>query len=126
MKYPIKVVAAIIKKNNLYFIAKRNRLKYFGLKWEFPGGKVEFGESLENALKREVKEELNIKIIVHKKIIEKNYTDNKINIILIYFLCQIIKGSIKLNEHEESQWVRLEDLNKYDFVPGDKEVFNLL
>ena len=66
------VVAAIIKKNNQYLIAKRNRYKHFALKWEFPGGKVEFNETFEEALSREIKEELNIKIKIHKKIGTEN------------------------------------------------------
>ena len=56
----IDVVAAVIKKNNLYFIAQRNRNKHFAFCWEFPGGKVENQETFENALKREIKEELGI------------------------------------------------------------------
>ena len=65
---PSKVVAAIIKKNNLYLIVQRNKNKHLGLKWEFPGGKVQSGETLTKALIREIKEELNIVITVHKKI----------------------------------------------------------
>ena len=60
MKLPINVVAAVIKKDDLFFIAQRNKNKYFGLKWEFPGGKVQSYESYKNALKREIKEELKI------------------------------------------------------------------
>ena len=58
------VVAGVITKKNLFFIAQRNRNKHLGLKWEFPGGKVEKNETIEDALKREIKEELNIKIFV--------------------------------------------------------------
>ena len=62
------VVAAIIRKNDLCLIVQRNKNKHLGLKWEFPGGKVEDQETLEEALIREIKEELNITINVHKKI----------------------------------------------------------
>ena len=62
------VVAAIIKKNNHYLIAKRNRDKYMGLMWEFPGGKVEESETFEEALSREIIEELNVSITIHNKI----------------------------------------------------------
>ena len=75
------VVAAIIKKDNYYLIVKRNRNKHLGLKWEFPGGKVEYNETFEAALSREIKEELNITINIHKKIAEEKYKDNKINVI---------------------------------------------
>ena len=64
------VVAAIIKKNNQYLIVQRNRKKHLGLKWEFPGGKVYDNETFEEALSREIKEELNITINMHEKIAE--------------------------------------------------------
>ena len=82
----INVVAAVIKKNNKYFIAQRNRNKHFAFYWEFPGGKVEKGEDFETALKREILEELFININIIKKITTKKYKDEKINIILHYFL----------------------------------------
>lgn len=120
------VVAAIIKKDNLFFIAQRNKTKHLGLKWEFPGGKVDINELNIDALKREIKEELNITIYVKKKITQKNYKDKKINIILHYYLCYIKKGNIELNEHENSKWVTKNNLNKYDFVSIDKEIISLL
>ena len=71
----INVVAAVIKKNNKYLIVQRNRKKHMGLKWEFPGGKVEGNETFEEALPREIKEELKITIHVHDKIAEEKYKD---------------------------------------------------
>ena len=68
---PTKVVAAIIKKNNLFLIVQRNRNKHLGLKWEFPGGKVLSKETSTNALIREIKEELNVTINVQEKIAEE-------------------------------------------------------
>ena len=82
-----KVVAAIIKKNNLFLIVQRNRNKHLGLKWEFPGGKVLSNETSTDALIREVKEELNLTINVQEKIAEEKYKDDKIDIVLHYFLC---------------------------------------
>ena len=122
----INVVAAIIKKDNLYFIAQRNKKKHLGLKWEFPGGKVDINESNEEALKREIKEELNIIIVIKKKIAKKKYKDEKINIILHYYICHIKNGNIRLNEHENSKWLKKENLSKYDFVKGDKAILSLL
>ena len=69
----INVVAAIIKKNNYYLIVKRNKNKHLGLKWEFPGGKVEKNETFEDALRREIKEELDIKINIIEKFSEEKY-----------------------------------------------------
>ena len=96
------VVAAIIKENNRYLIVQRNKNKHLGLKWEFPGGKVQESETFEKALLREIKEELNITIIIHEKIAEEKYKDDKIDIILHYFHCTLQNGSMALNEHENS------------------------
>ena len=120
------VVAAVIKKNDLFFIVKRNKNKHLGLKWEFPGGKVESKETLKEALIREIKEELNITINIHKKIGEEKYRDNKINIILHYFLCSFKRGIIKLNEHENFAWVYKKDFHKYEFAEGDGNILHLL
>ena len=120
------VVAAIIKKDNLYLIAKRSRYKHFGLKWEFPGGKVELRETLIEALLREIKEELNISIKVHNKIAEEVFKDDQINIKLHYFICTQIFGSIILSEHEDCKWVKKQDFYNYDFVIGDKNILSLL
>ena len=123
---PINVVAAIIKKKESYFIAQRNKEKYMGLKWEFPGGKVDPGETLSEALSREIHEELNINIRVHEKLAQEKYKDNEINIVLHYFLCSIIDGTIKLNEHEAMKWVEKKDFDKYDFVEGDGNISSLI
>ena len=123
---PTDVVAAIIKKDNLYLIAQRNRDKYMGLKWEFPGGKVEPNETLQEALLREIYEELNVNINIHEKLAEERYKDNEINIILHYFLCSIKDGVINLNEHEAMQWADKTDFDKYDFVVGDGNITSLI
>ncbi len=120
------VVAAIIKKDNVYLIVQRNKKKYFGLKWEFPGGKVNKNETFENALSREIKEELNISINMHKKVAEEKYKDDKIDIILHYFLCSYESGIMQLNEHENFAWVKKKDFGKYDFVEGDGNILSLL
>jgi len=120
------VVAAIIKRNDLYLIAQRNSNKYKGLKWEFPGGKVESDETFHEALSREIQEELNININVHKKIAEEKYKDDQIDIILHYYLCSEKSGSIRLNEHENMAWVEKKDFDKYAFVEGDGNVLSLL
>ena len=120
------VVAAIIEKDNYYLIAQRNINKYMGLKWEFPGGKVESNETLKEALYREIEEELNIGIYIHKKIAEEKYKDKKINIILHYYLCSEKNGIIKLNEHENLKWLEKKDFIKYDFVEGDGHILSLL
>ena len=122
----IDVVAAIIKKDNLYLVTQRNRDKHMGLKWEFPGGKVEANETLQEALTREIHEELNIDINIYEKLAEERYKDSEINIVLHYFLCSIKDGIINLNEHEAMEWVDKTDFDKYDFVKGDGNITSLI
>ena len=76
----IDVVAAVIKKDNKYLIAQRNRNKHFAFYWEFPGGKVDNGETFEIALQREINEELSIGIKIYKKISSQIHRDDKINV----------------------------------------------
>ena len=123
---PKSVVAAIIKKDNFYLIAQRNIYKYMGLTWEFPGGKVEPNETFHEALSREIQEELNIQINVHKKIAEEKYIDDQIDIILHYYLCSEKSGTMRLNEHESIAWIEKKDFDKYAFVEGDGNVLSLL
>ena len=120
------VVAAIILKDDKFFIAQRNRNKHMGLSWVFPGGKVEKGETFDIALKREIKEELNIDININKKLGEENYKDDKINLKLHYFICSHISGEIYLNEHEDSAWVTKDEFKNYNFAEGDSYIINLL
>ena len=120
------VVAAIIKKENKFLIVQRNRNKHLGLKWEFPGGKVQESETFKEALLREIKEELNIIINMHKKIGEEKYKDDKIDIFLHYYLCSYESGIMELSEHEAFAWVEKKDFNKYDFAEGDSNMLYLL
>ena len=122
----INVVAAIIKKDDLYLIVQRNRNKHLGLKWEFPGGKVQFNETFEEALSREIKEELNMIINVYGKVTEEKYKDDKIDIVLHYYLCSQESGTLRLNEHENFAWVEKKDFNQYDFAEGDGNILSLL
>ena len=88
--------------------------------------KVEANETLQEALIREIHEELNININVYEKIAEERYKDSEINIVLHYFLCSIKDGVISLNEHEAMEWVDKTDFDKYDFVVGDGNITSLI
>ena len=122
----IDVVAAVIKKNNKYLIAQRNRDKHFALYWEFPGGKVNNGESFDNALKREILEELSINIKIINIIASEKFKDEKINVEVHYFLCEKFDQSIKLSEHENMKWVFKKDLLKFKLAPGDAKIIKYL
>lgn len=123
---PTNVVAAIIKKGDRYLLAKRGKEKYMGLKWEFPGGKVEQNETFKDALSREILEELNVNIEIHNKVAEERYQDEEINIVLHYYLCTLIDTNIVLSEHEAIEWVKKQDFFKYEFVPGDGDITSLI
>lgn len=123
----VQVVAGIIKdKENKIFIAQRNLKKSQGGLWEFPGGKIEVNESREHALIRELQEELDITVEVNKYVGEKTfeYPDKLIN--LIAFECKIISGEVKLEEHEDSKWVRIEELKNFKFSPSDEFIVEIL
>ena len=122
----IDVVAAVINKNNLYFIAQRNRNKHFAYYWEFPGGKVDNQEIFENALKREIKEELSINISVLKHIASEKHKDEKIDVNVHYFLCELLNENIILSEHEDMKWLRKNDLKQFKMAPGDSKIIKYL
>ena len=122
----IDVVAAVIKNNNLYFIAQRNRNKHFAYYWEFPGGKVDNQETFENALKREIKEELSINIVVLKQIASEKHKDEKIDVNVHYFLCELLNENIILSEHEDMKWLQKNDLKHFKMAPGDSKIIKYL
>lgn len=116
----INVVAAVIKNDDgKILIAQRNLKKSQGGLWEFPGGKIEPNESREEAIVREIKEELTIDIEVEGYLAEKvfNYSDKDVN--LIAMKCRILKGDIKLTEHEDAKWVNEDELDQFEFAPAD-------
>jgi 8-oxo-dGTP diphosphatase len=123
---PTDVVAAVIKKDDCYLLAKRNKDKYMGLKWEFPGGKVESAETFKEALFREILEELNVNIKIYNKIAEEKYIDDEINVVLHYFMCSLVNEDITLSEHEAIAWVKKEDFCNYEFAPGDGDITSLI
>lgn len=116
----INVVAAIIKNGKgKILITQRNLKKSQGGLWEFPGGKIEKGETREEAIIREIKEELTIEINVESYLGEKvfEYPEKSINLIALN--CRVKSGNIYLTEHEEARWVEKEELNSFEFAPAD-------
>ena len=123
----IDVVAAVIQnEEGKILIAQRNLKKSQGGLWEFPGGKIEPNETKEEAIIREIKEEMDIDIETKKFIDQKifNYPDKDINLIAIE--CKQIKGDIKLNEHEDIKWVNKNELRNFNFAPADKFIINAI
>lgn len=123
----IDVVAAVIQnEEGKILIAQRNLKKSQGGLWEFPGGKIEPNETKEEAIIREIKEEMDIDIEAKKFIGQKvfNYPDKDINLIAIE--CKQLKGDIKLNEHEDIKWVNKNELRNFNFAPADKFIVNAI
>lgn len=121
----INVTAGVIQDiNGRILIAKRNKNKHLGGSWEFVGGKVENEESFEECLLREVQEELGIKIEIEKYLGSFPHDYEEFSINLHAFLARYHEGQIFLKDHEEFKWVRIIELNKYDFAPADLPIIN--
>ncbi len=121
----IEVVAAIIKKDNKYLATQRGYGKYKD-GWEFPGGKMEPGESREDAIVREIKEELatNIKVDSYLTTVDYDYED--FHLTMHCFLCSILDGNIELLEHKDAKWLGKEELHNVDWLPADLAIVDLL
>jgi 8-oxo-dGTP diphosphatase len=122
----INVTAAIISRDGLILITKRLPGYHLAGLWEFPGGKQEPGESLEECLKREIQEELDIKIHVEKLFKTVRHEYEKKIVSLHVFECSFISGEPKAIECQEFKWVKPETLNQYEFPPPDVEIIELL
>lgn len=122
----IEVVAGVIYKDNKFLIAKRNLKKDQGGFWEFPGGKVENGESYQEALKREIKEEFNADIEIKQYIGENIHHYPEKDIKLIFLKAKLLSDKIELVEHEDFKWITKEEKDKFEFAGADKKVFDLI
>ena len=117
----IEVVAAIIQKDNKIFITQRGYGE-FKDKWEFPGGKIEQGETKEAALKREIKEELNADIEIKEFVDTVNYDYISFFLTMHSYLCTLKSASLELLEAEDAKFIDISELSNYDFLPADKIV----
>ena len=115
----IEVVCAVIIKENRILIAQRSEKMKLPLKWEFPGGKLNEAENEEQAIIREIKEELNIEILPIKRISSNIYDYGSLKINLIAYLCDYIAGEIELLEHKDFKFVDFENLLDYDLAEAD-------
>lgn len=123
----IKVAAAIIKSGEHILIAQRKATDRVPLMWEFPGGKIEEGETPEECLKREIKEELNIDISVHNFFESSIYSyDHGTIELLAYFATYDRKQKIKLFSHAAVEWVQVGSLDNFEFAPADIPIVNKL
>ena len=121
----IHVVAAIICADGKIFATQRG---YGAWKdyWEFPGGKIEAGETPEEALRREIREELDTEISVGEKLITVDYDYPEFHLHMDCFLAEVIAGALILKEHEAARWLGPEELDSVRWLPADWEIIELL
>ena len=117
MKLIDVVCGVVLNKNEKILITQRKDLNN---KWEFPGGKINPKESIQNSIIREIKEELNIDVVYNKILFKIEHKPFR----LIFVMCDYISGKICLKEHLNFMWIEKTDLIKYDFLEGDKNFIN--
>ena len=117
-KKTISVVAAIIRKGNEVFATQRGYGNYKDW-WEFPGGKVEAGETPEQALAREIREELAADIAVGEYLTTVEYDYPEFHLSMACYWCSIKEGHLTLLEHEAARWLPLDDLRQVNWLPAD-------
>lgn len=121
----IEVVAAIIIQEGRLFATQRGYGEWKDW-WEFPGGKIEPGESPKDALKREIREELATEIEVGNLLTTVEYDYPKFHLMMHCYLCDIIRGQLSLLEHEDARWLTKDELDGVKWLPADVEVIKAL
>ena len=122
----IEVVAAIIHDADGRIFATQRGYGDMKDGWEFPGGKVEAGESPEEALKREILEELETRIQIERLVTTVDYDYPKFHLTMHCYICCIESGSLTLKEHEAARWLKLSEIDSVDWLPADKIVVERL
>ena len=122
----IKVVAGLIIQNNKLLICQRPSFKDHPLKWEFPGGKIKNDETNEEALHREINEELSINIINYEELISYNFNYKDLNkrVFIYFYLVNNFSGKLLNNFHKELKWIEIKDIREYDFLEGDLKIID--
>ena len=118
----IEVVAAIIRDDEGRVFATQRGYGEWQDFWEFPGGKMEPGESPEEALKREIWEELETRIEVEQLVTTVEYDYPRFHLTMHCFWCHVESGSLTLKEHEAARWLSRENLDTVNWLPADKIV----
>ena len=118
----VQVVTALIWRDDKFMICQRPAHKGNGLLWEFVGGKVESGETLQEALIRECREELNIKVAVGDIFAEADHVYPDISVHITFFNAEIVEGIPQKLEHNDIRWIKPEDIDGYDFCKADGDM----
>ena len=121
----IEVVAAVICDGERVFATQRGYGEFEGW-WEFPGGKIEPGESHHEALKREIREELDVDIHVGERLCSVEYDYPTFHLTMHCYLCSLASGCLTLREHKEARWLAHNELNSVQWLPADVSVVDSL
>ena len=124
----IKVVAGLILQNDKLLICQRPNFKDHPLKWEFPGGKIKNDETNEEALIREINEELSINIINYEELISYNFNYKDLNkkVFIYFYLVNNFAGNVLNNFHKQLKWIEIKDIREYDFLEGDLKIIDYI
>lgn len=126
MSGAVEVVAALIWQNGRFLICQRPAHKARGLKWEFAGGKVEPGETQEQALRRECREELAIDLAVGEPFMDVTHAYEDLTVHLTLFHTAIVSGTPQKLEHNDLRWITVAELDGFDFCPADEVILTKL
>ena len=126
LPYKLIGVAVIWDETGKILIDKRRSGGSFGGLWEFPGGKKEAGETIENCIKREVLEELGIEVAVEKHLITIEYNYSEIRLILHVYHCRYLRGILKAIECDEFRWVTLDEIDRFTFPEANEQIITAL
>lgn len=118
----IEVVAAVIKGDDGKILATQRGYGAMKDGWEFPGGKMEPGETPQAALRREISEELDVTIEVDEFLCTVHYNYPEFYITMHCYWCHVVQGAVKLLEHEAARWLTLSNLDSVEWLPADQEV----
>ena len=124
-KKTIRVTAAVIHEDGRIFATQRGYGDYKDW-WEFPGGKIEPGESPEECVVREIREELSATVAVERKICTVEWDYPKFHLSMDCFLCRVAEGELKLLEHEAARWLSRDEADRVHWLPSDVEVLEKL
>ncbi len=122
----MKVTAAVIQENGRVLIGRRKPGRHMGGKWEFPGGKIEPGETPQESLARELLEELAIKVRIGEFLCNAFYEGDGVSLELLVYSVERVEGEPALIEHQELRWVRPDELSVFDLADSDRKVVERL
>ena len=126
MNKTIQVVAAIIHDSEGRIFATQRGYGDFKDYWELPGGKIEVGETVEEALKREIWEELETRIVVERFVMTVEWDYPQFHLTMHCYLCHVESGHLELKEHEAARWLSKDELENVEWLPADLQIITLL